>query len=106
MAVALTFAFVYGDFQAEGRMLLSMPWGILSLVDLYAGFTLFSAWIVFREESLLRAGLWVAVTLILGFFAAAVYALIALYRSQGDWEWFFFGSRARPLGSGVRPGGE
>lgn len=94
MAGVLIFAFVAGDFQAEGRALLSMPWGIVSLVDLYAGFALFSAWIVFRERSGSRAAIWVVLTLVLGFFSAAIYTLIALYRSNGNWDRFFLGGRA------------
>jgi len=34
MAAVLLFAFTRGDFSAEGSRLLSMPWGIVSLVDL------------------------------------------------------------------------
>ena len=69
MASVLIFAFVSGDFLVEGRELLSMPWGIVSLVDLYAGFALFSAWIVFRERALPRSAVWVILTLVLGFFS-------------------------------------
>jgi len=57
MALVLTFAFVKGDFTGEGSTLLSMPWGIVSLVDLYVGFALFSGWIAYREAAWPRAGL-------------------------------------------------
>ena len=36
--------FLVGNFNAEGNQLLAMPWGMVSLVDLYVGFTLFSGW--------------------------------------------------------------
>ena len=42
MTVVLIYGFTMGDFFEEGRLLLTMPWGIVSLVDLYVGFTLFS----------------------------------------------------------------
>ena len=51
MTGILIYAFTIGDFFAEGAQMLAMPWGIVSLVDLYVGFTLFSCWIVFREKA-------------------------------------------------------
>ena len=42
MTVVLVYGFTVGDFAEEGKQLLSMPWGIVSLVDLYVGFALFS----------------------------------------------------------------
>ena len=74
-------------------MLLSMPWGIVSLVDVYVGFALFSCWIVYREKSLVRSVVWVALVIVLGNFTASLYTLIALYTSGGDWKRFWMGSR-------------
>ncbi len=37
----------------KAAKLLAMPWGIVSLVDLYVGFALFSIWIVYREKAIL-----------------------------------------------------
>ena len=59
MTGIIIYAFVAGNFSEEGNTLLSMPWGIVSLVDLYTGFTLFSAWIVYREKSVIRSIIWV-----------------------------------------------
>jgi hypothetical protein len=42
MTGILVYAFSSGNFSEEGSRLLSMPWGIVSLVDLYVGFILFS----------------------------------------------------------------
>jgi len=94
MAGVLVYGFVAGDFSGEGQVLLSMPWGIVSLVDLYVGFTLFSAWIVYRERSWARSILWTVLVMTLGFFAASLYALIALQTSGGDWRRFWLGKRA------------
>jgi len=77
-----------------GRGLLSMPWGIVSLVDVYVGFTLFSGWVVFREPSRLRALLWVILVMVLGSFVAGLYAFLALQASTGDWRRFWLGRRA------------
>ena len=94
MSVILVYAFSAGDFSAEGSQLLSMPWGIVSLVDLYVGFILFSGWIVYREKSLWLSIIWVVLMMVLGFWTASLYTLIALLRCEGDWKRFWLGSRA------------
>ncbi|MCX6026440.1 MAG: DUF1475 family protein [Chloroflexi bacterium] len=94
MTAVLIYGFTVGDFLGEGARLLTMPWGIVSMVDLYVGFILFSGWIVYREKSLARSALWVALMMVLGFFAGALYALIALITSGGDWWRFWMGRRA------------
>lgn len=94
MTGVLIYGFVFGNFGAEGAKLLAMPWGIVSLVDLYAGFTLFSCWIVFREKKLLPSVIWVILMMVLGFWAGALYTLIALQTSGGDWKRFWYGRRA------------
>jgi len=94
MGAVLIYAFTQGDFAAEGAQLLSMPWGIVSLVDLYVGFILFSGWILYREASLGRAIVWVVLVMILGFFTASLYAFLALRASSGDWRRFWMGKRA------------
>ena len=94
MAAVLVYGFTAGDFASEGGVLLSMPWGVVSLVDLYVGFTLFSAWIAYRERSWIRSAIWIALVMTLGFFAASLYALIALQASGGDWGRFWMGNRA------------
>ena len=94
MAAALYHGFSAGDFFEEGARLTAMPWGIVSLVDLYTGFTLFSCWIFYREKSPLVAGVWTAAMMGLGFFAGSVYALLALQASRGDWRRFWLGARA------------
>jgi hypothetical protein len=94
MTGILVYGFAVGDFSGEGKILLSMPWGIVSMVDLYVGFTLFSGWIVYREKSLIRSAVWVILMMVLGFFAASLYVLIALQASDGDWKRFWMGRRS------------
>jgi len=91
MTVVLVYGFTVGDFAAEGGKLLSMPWGIVSLVDLYVGFALFAGWIVYREGVTFRSILWILLLVVLGFWAASLYALIALYNSGGSWKQFWLG---------------
>jgi Protein of unknown function (DUF1475) len=94
MTGILVYGFIIGNFGAEGSRLLTMPWGIVSLVDLYVGFTLFSCWIVYREKSLVPSIIWVVLMMVLGFWAGALYALIALQTSKGSWKHFWMGKRA------------
>jgi len=93
MTGILIYAFTTGNFTQEGNVLLSMPWGIVSMVDLYVGFILFSGWIVYREKSLARSIVWVVLMMVLGFFTASLYTLIALQTSGGDWKRFWMGRR-------------
>lgn len=94
MTAALFYGFTVGDFLGEGGQLISIPWGIVSLVDLYVGFTLFSMWIIYREKSLPIAILWTIAMMTLGFFAGALYTFIALQSSNGDWRKFWMGKNA------------
>ncbi len=97
MTAALLNGFLAGDFARDGGELLANPWGVVSFVDLYVGFALFSIWIAFRETNVALAVMWILLMMVLGFFTGAVYVLIALYRSDGDWVRFFLGGRAEML---------
>jgi hypothetical protein len=61
------------------------------MIDLYVGFTLISAWIINREASPFVMGFWILAVMMLGFFAASLYVLIALVKSGGDWARFWMG---------------
>jgi len=97
MTSVLLYGFVAGDFLREGRQLLSMPWGIVSLVDLYVGFFLFAAWILYRDGIVLLSVLWVVAVMTLGSLAICLYVLVSARTSKGDWRGFFMGRHARPL---------
>jgi Protein of unknown function (DUF1475) len=94
MAAVLINGFTRGDFFGEGGRIFAMPWGIVSLVDLYTGFILFSMWIIYREKSLPVVILWTIAMMILGFFAGSLYAFLALQSSGGDWRRFWLGVHA------------
>ena len=94
MTAVLIYGFTVGDFGQDGSKLLQNPWGIVSMVDLYTGFILFSGWIVFREKSLFRSVVWVILMMVLGFFTASLYTFIALNSSSGNWQKFWMGHRA------------
>lgn len=94
MTAVLIYGFTVGDFFAEGSKLTAMPWGIVSLVDLYTGFALFSCWIIYREKSLPVAILWTIGMMTLGFFAGSLYVFLTLQSSGGDWHKFWLGKHA------------
>lgn len=64
MTAVLIFGFTQGDFFVDGGEILSNPWGIVSMVDLYVGF-----------------------------FTGALYVFINLIRSKGNMNRFFYGYR-------------
>ena len=94
MTGILIYGFTLGNFSSEGSRLLAMPWGLVSLVDLYVGFSIFSCWIVFSENRILAALIWVVLMMVLGFWAGALYTFLALQSSGGDWKRFWYGRRA------------
>lgn len=94
MTAVLINGFTHGEFFREGGQLFAMPWGIVSLVDLYIGFTLFSLWVFYREKSIAVALLWTIAMMALGFFAGSLYVFINLQSSNGDWKKFFLGKNA------------
>lgn len=93
MIIALGNVFINGNFGLEGAALLRNNWGIMSLVDLYAGIIIFSTWIVFREKNILKIILLLIAMLFFGFLTASLYILYNIYKSEGDWVKFFLGSR-------------
>ncbi len=97
MTVVLLNGFINGDFGKDGGELLRNPWGIVSFIDLYVGFILFSLWIGFREKSILQTVIWIILMMVFGFLTASVYVLIALFQSKGDWLQFFLGARKQAL---------
>lgn len=94
MTAVLIYGFTVGNFSADGAKLLQNPWGIVSMVDLYTGFILFSGWIIYREKSPVRAVIWVILMMVLGFFTGSLYTFLALNASRGDWKVFWMGHRA------------
>jgi hypothetical protein len=64
------------------------------MIDLYTGFFLIGAWIVYRERSPLVALAWVVLILTLGNLISCLYAVIAVLRAKGDGRTFWLGHRA------------
>lgn len=70
IAIAFTamigWASVRGDFGAEFAAITSMPWGQVSLVDLYIGFGLYAAAVWLVEDKLTVKFLWALPIMVLG----------------------------------------
>ena len=95
MSTALAWGFTTGDFWREGAILTSLPWGIISIVDVYTGGALFAGWIACRERSMPRTVLWVLLILVLGHWATSLYVLLAVGSSEGDVQRFWTGQGGR-----------
>ncbi len=84
-------AMVNGDLSQEGSHLMAMPWGIVSLVDIYLGLLLFSIWIMWREQCSVSGVFWVLLVLSLGNLMSCLYILKVVLESKGSAERFWFG---------------
>ncbi len=82
MIVAIGMAMISGSFLEEGRMLLASAWGRLTLIDLYVGILFFSAYVIWREQSMPSTLLWIAAFLVLGNLATAVYLVVGAIRAD------------------------
>ena len=83
-------------FWAQGKVTIfdspipDLPWGVVSLVDLYSGFTLFSIWIFYKEK-VIPAIVWTFFVMTLGSFTIALYVIYSINNSDGDIQKFFMG---------------
>ncbi|MGL4975968.1 MAG: hypothetical protein ACRC56_11775 [Bosea sp. (in: a-proteobacteria)] len=91
LGLALTGAIIWavgiGNFWKEGAALLAMPWGVVTLVDLYVGFAVAGLFFALFERLPLALGLFL-VTLVLGNIVPCAWIvwraprLLALLKSQ------------------------
>ena len=93
MLAALSYGFFYGDFSKEGSMLISMPWGIITIIDVYIGVLFFSAWMCWREKGYVRRLLWLISFISLGNLATSIYIVKALGQARGDINLFLSGEQ-------------
>lgn len=91
MAVSIIYGFMYSNFSADGSQILALTWGKITLIDIYFMFFIFSGWIYYREQNLLKFLGWFLLMLVFGAATACLYLYIAFNRSKGDWERFWKG---------------
>lgn len=72
----LIWATVRGDFMAEGAALITMPWGRVSLADLYLGFLLYvlAVWVI--EPTMKGRLFWALPVFILGNVWSALWVVV------------------------------
>ena len=81
MAVAIAAGFLAGGFGDDASAIWALPWGKVSLVDLYLGLALFGGWIAVRERSRRTVAIWWVTLAVLGNFAAGIYLVVASHRA-------------------------
>lgn len=82
MIIGLANGFMNGNFFKDGVKLLNNPWGVMSLIDLYVGFTIFSVWIFIREKNILSSIIWTILVMIFGFLTVSIYIYLNIYKSD------------------------
>ena len=92
------YALAAGDFTAEMAVLVSLPWSLVTLLDIYVGLVLFSLWIVWRETSRAAAVMWVTALLLLGNLISCIYVFWSAVRSGGDMRRLLLGKQAPDSG--------
>ena len=78
MLGALAYGFVAGDLLADAADLWAIPWGRVSVIDVYAGLAVVAAVVIARERRPARWVPWVLALAVLGNLATAVYVLWSL----------------------------
>ena len=68
----------------------TLPWGVVSLVDLYSGFILIAIWMIYRQGNY-SAAIWVFFLMILGNLTTAIYVIYCINTSNNDIKKFFLG---------------
>lgn len=86
MAIAIVGAILTGDFFEEGSAIWALPWGKVTLIDLYVGLGLFVVWVWYRESSPAKAIAWSVGLVVLGNLAAAAYVMVAAFSAQSITE--------------------
>ena len=110
IAYLITIAMVSTIFWAQNQVSVfdsiipSLPWGVVSLVDLYAGFILVGIWIFYKEKTV-SALVWIFFLMTLGNLTTAIYVIYSLNKSKGNITKFFMGKNSESflkLSSNIR----
>lgn len=86
LGMALVALIVWASFEkhvlAIFKVMLGERWGIVTLIDLYAGFVIAGTWICVVERRLYRAGPWLIAIFFLGNLATAGYVVFRAMRAR------------------------
>ena len=69
---AIIVALTTGDLGAEGPAILDLPWGWVSVLDVYTGAAIVAAWIWWRDGVVMGV-VWLVLLIVLGHLATALY---------------------------------
>ena len=81
MLATVAYGLASGGFSEEGSTILGLPWGRVTIVDLYVGLVIFAAWVAIRETRWTARIVWWLALATLGNLASAVYLTAASFRS-------------------------
>ncbi|MGK0298978.1 MAG: hypothetical protein ACI9XC_002604 [Gammaproteobacteria bacterium] len=93
MLAYIIYAVMNGSLSKEGPALIAMPWGLVSIVDLYLGLILFSFWVVWRESFRVRGIFWALMVLGFGNVISCLYILMACLDTKGNLNKFWLGTQ-------------
>ena len=99
IAYLITIAMVSTIFWAQNQVSVfdsiipSLPWGVVSLVDLYSGFILVGIWIFYKEKTI-SALVWIFFLMTLGNLTTSIYVIYSLNKSKGNITKFFMGKNS------------
>lgn len=82
MIAAIVLAIGGGSFVEDGRAILDLAWGRVTLVDLSVGLVLVAVWIIWRERAPGRWIPWVLALALLGNLTTAAYVLVRAIRAS------------------------
>lgn len=96
MVLTISFGLASGEFFSDGSAIWALPWGKVTLVDLYAGLILFGLWIALRETRRQTVAFWWVGLALLGNLVAALYVAKAAFGSETVEEMLIGKRRAQP----------
>ena len=91
MFAFIAHAILIGNLTVEGRALIDMPWGRVSLLDIYLGLLLFSFWVLWREKFSIAGFCWSFLIIILGNLASCIYILKSCREANWEMKRFWLG---------------
>lgn len=95
MGIAIVYGLTVGDFFGDGKILLGLYWGQVTMLDIYLAFIAFSVFVFYREGVNLKSILIFILILGLGSFTICLYLFLAMHEAKGDWNKLFSKRRVK-----------
>lgn len=96
MAAVIVWAGIQQPIGENFATITDLPWGVVSLVDLYLGLAIIGVWVVYRESTLVGRLSWIIALVVLGNLAAGAYLALAAHQAiaAGDVAVLLTGKRS------------